>query len=144
LLYLRMTGREDLVDVVERYTKEQGLFRTDDTPDPQFNELIELDLATVEPSLAGPRRPEDRVSLPGLRENCRSAFPTTGGQKDAGKGGVAVAEAPTAVEVELDGEWVPLQDGSVVIAAITSCTNTSNPTVMVGAGLLAKHAVERG
>ena len=145
LRYLRLTAREEVVDLVERYTKEQGLFRTDETPDPQFNELIELDLATVEPSLAGPRRPEDRVPLPGLRENFQSAFPASGRrQKDAGQGGVAVAEAPTAVEVELDGQWVPLQDGSVVIAAITSCTNTSNPTVMVGAGLLAKHAVERG
>ena len=145
LRYLRLTARDDVVDLVERYTKEQGLFRTDETPDAQFNELIELDLATVEPSLAGPRRPEDRVPLPKLRENFRSAFPTSSaGHKDADTGGVAVAEAPAAVEVELDGEWVPLQNGSVVIAAITSCTNTSNPTVMVGAGLLAKHAVERG
>ncbi len=145
LRYLRLTAREEVVDLVERYSKEQGLFRTDETPDPKFNELIELDLATVEPSLAGPKRPEDRVALPGLRENFRAAFPTpSGGQKESGQGGVAVAPAPAAVEVDLDGERVPLRSGSVVIAAITSCTNTSNPTVMIGAGLLAKHAVERG
>ncbi len=148
LRYLRMTGREEVTDLVERYTKEQGLFRTDETPDPAFNELIELDLATVEPSLAGPKRPEDRVPLPNLRENFRTFFPAsssgTASQSEQSRGGVAVAPAPTAVEVELDGERVPLRNGSVVIAAITSCTNTSNPTVMIGAGLLAKHAVERG
>src|SRR5579859_116961 len=145
LRYLRLTGREDVVDLVERYTKEQGLFRTDATPDPQFSELIELDLSTVEPSLAGPRRPQDRVALPNLRENFRAAFPASpAAPKEASKGGVAVAPAPASVEVELDKERVALRNGSVVIAAITSCTNTSNPTVMVGAGLLAKHAVERG
>jgi aconitate hydratase len=146
LRYLRLTSRDEVVDLVERYTKEQGLFRTDETPDPQFSELIELDLSTVEPSLAGPRRPQDRVPLPNLRSNFQSAFPTpsSAAQKDDGKGGVAVAPAPAAVEVEVDSERVPLHNGSVVIAAITSCTNTSNPTVMVGAGLLAKHAVERG
>ncbi len=144
LRYLRLTGREDVVDLVERYTKEQGLFRTDETPDPQFSELIELDLATIEPSLAGPRRPQDRVPLPDVRQNFRSAFPSAATRADGGRGGVSVAEAPAAVEVSLDSERVPLRNGSVVIAAITSCTNTSNPTVMVGAGLLAKHAVERG
>ncbi len=145
LRYLRLTGREEVVDLVERYTKEQGLFRTDAMPDPQFSELIELDLSTVEPSLAGPRRPQDRVALPRLRENFRAAFPASPAvSKEASKGSVAVAPAPAAVEVELDEERVPLRNGSVVIAAITSCTNTSNPTVMVGAGLLAKHAVERG
>jgi aconitate hydratase len=141
LRYLRLTGRESMVDLVERYTKEQGLFRTDDTPDPQFNELIELDLSTVEPSLAGPRRPQDRVALPKVRESFHSVFPTPA---STSQGGTAVAEAPVALEVSLDNERVPLRNGSVVIAAITSCTNTSNPTVMVGAGLLAKHAVERG
>jgi aconitase A len=146
LRYLRLTGRESVVDLVERYTKEQGLFRTDQTPDPQFSELIELDLSTVEPSLAGPKRPQDRVPLPNVRENFRSVFPTPSSahQTDGGKGSVAVAPAPAAVEVSLDSERVALRNGSVVIAAITSCTNTSNPTVMVGAGLLAKHAVERG
>ncbi|HLW00531.1 MAG TPA: aconitate hydratase AcnA [Ktedonobacterales bacterium] len=146
LRYLRLTGRESMVDLVERYSKEQGLFRTDDTPDPQFNELIELDLSTVEPSLAGPRRPQDRVALPRVRDSFRSVFPPPAAaiQRNGTEGEVAVAEAPAAVEVSLDSERVPLRNGSVVIAAITSCTNTSNPTVMVGAGLLAKHAVERG
>ncbi len=146
LRYLRLTGRESIVDLVERYTKEQGLFRTDDTPDPQFNELIELDLSTVEPSLAGPRRPQDRVALPQVRDSFRSVFPPPAAtvQRNGTEGEVALAEAPAAVEISLDSERVPLRNGSVVIAAITSCTNTSNPTVMVGAGLLAKHAVERG
>src|SRR5579871_360188 len=146
LRYLRLTGRESMVDLVERYSKEQGLFRTDDTPDLQFNELIELDLSTVEPSLAGPRRPQDRVALPRVRDSFRSVFPPPAAaiQRNGTEGEVAVAEAPAAVEVSLDSERVPLRNGSVVIAAITSCTNTSNPTVMVGAGLLAKHAVERG
>ncbi len=146
LRYLRLTGRDNVVDLVERYTKEQGLFRTDKTPDPQFNEVLALDLSTVEPSLAGPRRPQDRVALPNVRTNFRAAFPTppSGPQAAAAQSGIAVAEAPPAVEVSLDAERVPLRNGSVVIAAITSCTNTSNPTVMVGAGLLAKHAVERG
>jgi aconitate hydratase len=144
LRYLRLTGREDVVDLVERYTKEQGLFRTDETPDPQFNELIELDLSTVEPSLAGPRRPQDRVALPRVRDSFRAVFPTAASAAQSSQSATAVAEAPAAVEVSLDSERVPLRNGSVVIAAITSCTNTSNPTVMVGAGLLAKHAVERG
>ncbi len=146
LRYLRLTGRESIVDLVERYTKEQGLFRTDDTPDPQFNELIELDLSTVEPSLAGPRRPQDRVALPQVRDSFRSVFPPPAAtvQRNGTEGEVALAEAPAAVEISLDSERVPLRNGSVVIAAITSCTNTSNPTVMVGAGLLAKNAVERG
>jgi aconitase A len=146
LRYLRLTAREDVVDLVERYTKEQGLFRTDETPDPQFSELIELDLSTVEPSLAGPRRPQDRVALPNVRGNFYSAFPAPAAavHRNGDEGEVAVAPAPTAVEVQLDSERVSLRNGSVVIAAITSCTNTSNPTVMVGAGLLAKHAVERG
>jgi aconitate hydratase len=146
LNYLRLTGRESIVDLVERYTKEQGLFRTDETPDPQFSELIELDLSTVEPSLAGPRRPQDRVALPNVRDSFHAVFPTPVAaiQRNGTEGEVAVAEAPAAVEVSLDAERVSLRNGSVVIAAITSCTNTSNPTVMVGAGLLAKHAVERG
>jgi aconitate hydratase len=146
LRYLRLTGRESIVDLVERYTKEQGLFRTDDTPDPQFSELIELDLSTVEPSLAGPRRPQDRVPLPKMRDSFYSVFPTptAATPRNGTEGEVAVAEAPAAIEVSLDSERVPLRNGAVVIAAITSCTNTSNPTVMVGAGLLAKHAVERG
>ncbi len=152
LTYLRMTNRDAAhLDLVERYTKEQSLFRTDDTPVPDFSELLELDLDTIEPSLAGPRRPQDRVSLPGLGENFRSAYPQVFGDGAANgsgdsSGGTAVAIVPprTAVEIEVGNQRIEVDHGSVVIAAITSCTNTSNPSVMVGAGLLAKKAVERG
>ncbi|HLG70803.1 MAG TPA: aconitate hydratase AcnA [Chloroflexota bacterium] len=129
LRYLRLTGRPaELVDLVERYTKEQGLFRTPGSADPQFTELVELDLGTVEPSLAGPRRPQDRVGLSGVRQNFHDAFPN--GQ--------------TGVDIEIGSERAHVANGSVAIAAITSCTNTSNPSVLIGAGLLAKRAVERG
>ncbi len=143
LRYLRLTGRDaNLVDLVERYTKEQGLFRTDETPAPTFNELLELDLGSIEPSMAGPRRPQDRVALGGVRDNFRTAYKDR--YEGANDGGAAVAvKAPTAT-VKMDGEEVELTHGAVAIAAITSCTNTSNPSVMIGAGLLAKHAVERG
>ncbi|HZS86402.1 MAG TPA: aconitate hydratase AcnA [Chloroflexota bacterium] len=135
LRYLRMTGRPDeTLDLVERYTKQQGLFRTDETPDPQFDEVLELDLATVEPSLAGPRRPQDRVPLSGAAQSFRTAYP------DALNG----ASDKAAAEISVADERATLNNGAVVIAAITSCTNTSNPMVMVGAGLLAKKAVERG
>jgi aconitase A len=161
LRYLRGTGRdESLVQLVERYTKEQGLFRTDATPDPEFDDLIELDLATIEPSLAGPLRPQDRVPLAGVKQTFRAAFAerlalsSSNGQalqRLADEGGKADAPrlddehlTPHAAAVDLDGEEVKLTHGAVAIAAITSCTNTSNPSVMVGAGLLAKHAVERG
>jgi len=129
LNYLRFTNRPpDLVALVEAYTKEQGLFRTDATPDPVFAETLELDLATVVPSLAGPKRPQDRVNLPDVRANFKTAFPAPGKK----------------VAVQMNGHPVDLENGAVVIAAITSCTNTSNPSVMVAAGLLAKKAVERG
>jgi aconitate hydratase len=148
LRYLDVTGRSrEHIDLVERYAKEQGLFRVDGSATPRFTELLELDLAMVEPSLAGPKRPQDRVSLPKVWESFTSAFAKPrkpepdaisrlndeGGPID-GRGAVAVVEKPT----------VKLQDGCVVISAITSCTNTSNPSVMVAAGLLAKKAVERG
>src|SRR6059058_3219531 len=155
LRYLRMTGRPaELIDLVDRYTKEQGLFRTDATPDPLFDEVLELDLATVEPSLAGPRRPQDRVALPDAPRSFHEAFPNAfvgvprpskSVQRFDWEGGTVneaeessepvVTKEPRApgVEVQLDGERVPVGNGSVVIAAITSCTNTSNPTVMVGA-----------
>ena len=133
LRYLRLTGRdENTVDLVERYCKEQGLFRTDDSPEPSFSETLELDLATVEPSMAGPRRPHDRVPLPGVAQSIRQFFPKAFETRDG------------RAEVELDGVKAELGQGAVVIAAITSCTNTSNPAVMVAAGLLAKKAVERG
>jgi len=141
LNYLRFTGRDpELVDLVERYYKEQGLFRTDDTPEPEFSVVLELDMSTVEPSLAGPRRPQDRVPLGKVREAFRIALRDYFGKGEeapaapAAGGGVAVATR----------QATELTHGSVVIAAITSCTNTSNPSVMVGAGLLAKKAVERG
>jgi aconitate hydratase len=125
LHYLRNTGRGDAAALVERYGKEQGLFRTDADPDPAFSERLELDLSAVEPSLAGPRRPQDRVALPGVRASLTEAF------------GDRMAKVPPHAPGE------PTH-GSVVIAAITSCTNTSNPSVMVGAGLLARKAVEAG
>jgi aconitate hydratase len=120
--YLALSGRpEELVDLVERYTKEQGLFRTDEMPDPIFTDTLELDMRTVVPSMAGPQRPQDRVLLGGVSASFRKALP---------------AHTPAA-ESEFG-------NASVVIAGITSCTNTSNPSVMVGAGLLAKKAVEKG
>jgi aconitate hydratase len=144
LEYLRMTNRPaELIHLVERYTKEQGLFRTDDAPMPEFSEMLELDLSTVEPSMAGPRRPQDRVSLSGVPENFRTAYPPRSDAGGGSGGGTAVLER-NKVEITLDGLKTEMGDGSVAIAAITSCTNTSNPSVMVAAGLLAKKAVERG
>jgi aconitate hydratase len=142
--YLRFTGREPSeVALVETYAKAQGLFRTDATPDAVYSDTLGLDLSTVVPSLAGPRRPQDRVALSQARSSFAGALPDLqkGLKKPAasagggtGPGGAAVAEAVAA----------DLEHGSVVIAAITSCTNTSNPSVMIGAGLVAKKAVERG
>jgi aconitate hydratase len=124
--YLKTTGRPaELIDLVDRYTKAQGLFRTADSPIPTFTELLELDLGTIEPSVAGPRRPQDRVPLAQINRSFVDNFPPQ-------------EERPSAPSSPR------LEDGSVVIAAITSCTNTSNPSVMVAAGLLAKRAVERG
>jgi aconitate hydratase len=129
LAYLRFTARnEDQVKLVEAYTKEQGLFRTDATPDPIFSDKLELDLATVVPTMAGPKRPQDSVRL----TDAKASF-----EKSLGA-------APKSVSVQNNGDRFDLADGSVVIAAITSCTNTSNPSLMLGAGLLAKKAVERG
>jgi aconitate hydratase len=129
LAYLRFTGRhEDQVKLVEAYTKDQGLFRTDATPDPIFSDTLELDLASVVPTMAGPKRPQDSVPL----ANAKSAFEKS------------FSEPPRHASVQNNGDKFDLADGSVVIAAITSCTNTSNPSLMLGAGLLAKKAVERG
>ena len=191
LRYLRMTGRaEEVIARVEAYTKEQGLFRTDESPEPAFSQSLSLDLGTVVPSVAGPKRPQDRVAISDLRDSFRAAFPSDLHAHD----GTAIPEpevpaativeeasaesfpasdppsfaqgpdaytepAPSpamevrlppadahyrAVDVDMDGERFKLRSGSVVIAAITSCTNTSNPTVMVAAGLLAKKALDRG
>ncbi len=184
LKYLRGTGRdEELVDLVERYYKEQNLFRTDDTPEPRFSETLELELDTVEASLAGPRRPQDRISLADMNNSFQDVLAemtgangsngangSDGNAYDAADeesmeasdtpnpdiqdedpprkmGGSEVEDPPAdenTVTVTLDGEEAYLKHGSAVIAAITSCTNTSNPSVMIGAGLLAKRAVEKG
>ncbi len=142
LAYLRKTGRSPAeVDLVERYSKEQGLFRTPATPDPVFTDTLELDLATVEPSLAGPKRPQDRVALSAMKESFRKAL--TAPVKERGFG-LAAEDTGKAVTLEVRGKKAELRHGSVVIAAITSCTNTSNPSVMLGAGLLARKAVRRG
>ncbi len=142
LRYLRLTGRpEELIERVERYTKEQGLFRTADTPDPVFTDTLELDLSTVEPVIAGPKRPQDRIYLRAAKPAWKKALT---GPKGLHGFGVAQEEVDKAVDIDIQGQKVTLRHGSVVIAAITSCTNTSNPSVMVGAGLLAKKAVEKG
>jgi len=142
LRYLADTGRpEELIDLVERYCKEQGLFRTDDTPDPVFSAILELDMTSIVPSLAGPKRPQDRLPLTELKKQFRPMLTAPVGKAGFG---LQPAEAGRAVQVEHEGERFNLKHGDVVIAAITSCTNTSNPSVMLAAGLLAKKAVERG
>src|SRR4051812_28786690 len=171
LKYLRLSGRsENHVALVEAYTKAQGLFRTDETPDPVFTDTIELDLSTVEPSLAGPRRPQDRVPLSKASSMFRDAL-AIDLEKLSTPAGVAADRKATAVSAEPElskalsrqegeggnqpqfGEAIEctwnnktftLRHGAVVIAAITSCTNTSNPSVMLAAGLLARNAVQKG
>ena len=171
LKYLRMTGRPEAhVKLVDSYTKEQGLFRTDSTPDPVFSDTLELDLGSVEPSLAGPKRPQDRVPLRSAKSMYREALQadlaklgattSAGDAKRASQVGGATASSGAAVmvadeeeatageqsgvRVEYKGEAFTLRHGAVVIAAITSCTNTSNPAVMLAAGILARNAVKRG
>ena len=153
LRYLTGTGRDPaLVARVERIAREQGLFRTDDTPDPQYTSTMELDLATIEPSVAGPRRPQDRIALTDVRSAFDRDLPGlvpaghsltgdggTGGGTHGGGTSLATAARRT-VEIEMDGERMEIGDGTIVVAAITSCTNTSNPSVMVGAGLMARKA----
>ena len=142
LRYLVGTGRsEELVDLVERYCKEQGLFHTVDTPDPVFIDTLELDMSTVVPSLAGPKRPQDRVALSAMKSQWTNGLTAPVGSKSFG---LKPEQAESKVTVEDEGSQFELTHGAVVIAAITSCTNTSNPSVMIGAGLLAKNAVERG
>jgi aconitate hydratase len=145
LRYLRFSGRpETLVRLVEAYFKEQGLFHTADAAEAQYSDTLQLDLQTVEPSLAGPTRPQDRVNLRASKKSFADALQVMLG-KAAPKGATESAPAPvTYVPVTLDGHAYEMHHGSVVIAAITSCTNTSNPSVMMAAGLLAKKAVERG
>ena len=163
LRYLRLTGRsEEQIALVEAYSREQGLFHDEKTPEAEYSELLTLDLATVEPSLAGPKRPQDRVVLSQAGESFQKALPSLMKPKPAAA--TAAVPATPAAKWEQEGgnpiaigvedpkvqEHVPasvkyaLQHGSVVIAAITSCTNTSNPSVLIAAGLLAKKAVEKG
>jgi aconitate hydratase len=153
LKYLSETGRGAIVDLVERYTKEQGLFRTDADAEPTFSEVVDLDLSAVEPSLAGPKRPQDRVSLPGVWDSFLQAFrdrlsPEPDEEDVARLENEGDGPEPALDERRLGSIPHPGRDGlghgSVVIAAITSCTNTSNPSVMVAAGLLARNAVEAG
>ncbi len=196
LRYLRMTGRPDeVIERVEAYTKAQGMFRTDASPEPLFSESLSLDLSTVVPSLAGPKRPQDRVALSDMRTSFRAAFPNglhthengavhehadseadepLGTVDEASDDSFPASDPPSytrdpeagenaeagpsrhdpeplpadahykATEVSFDGQVHKIRTGSVVIAAITSCTNTSNPTVMVAAGLVARNAVARG
>ena len=141
LRYLRRTGRNDQAALVERYGKEQGLFRTDAAKDPIFSDTLALDMDTVEPSLAGPKRPQDRVALAQMKTQFAQAL--TAPVKERGFGLTAADLARTGT-VEMNGKKTEIGHGAVVIAAITSCTNTSNPSVMLGAGLLAKKADERG
>ncbi|MDP2654188.1 MAG: aconitate hydratase AcnA [Candidatus Omnitrophota bacterium] len=141
LAYMRMTGRKKTdVDLLERYTKEQGMFYGRDSKDPEFTDTLALDLGNVEPSLAGPKRPQDRVSLKDMKNNFKISL--TAPVAERGFGLEPAALAQTAM-VE-NGQKATLSHGAVVIAAITSCTNTSNPSVLIGAGLLAQKAVARG
>jgi aconitate hydratase len=134
LEYLAFTGRSpQQVRLVEAYARAQGLFRVAGAPEAAYSQVVTLDLASVVPSLAGPSRPQDRVPLPGVQASYRGLHAPLAAKREAARGGVAVAQAPGTVA-----------DGSVVIAAITSCTNTSNPSVLVAAGLVARKAVERG
>jgi aconitate hydratase len=142
LKYLSLTGRPaELIELVERYSKEQNLFRTEATPDPVFTDQLELDLSIVEPSLAGPKRPQDRVPLNEMKRNFRESLSAPKVSRGFELSHEAIAQKAT---VGTNGSQAEISHGAVVIASITSCTNTSNPSVMLGAGLLAKKAVERG
>jgi aconitate hydratase len=158
IAYLRFTGRpKDQVALVEAYSKEQGLFRTSETPDPVFSDTLELDLGSVEPSLAGPKRPQDRVPLPEVRKTYRKELAGmlpkdftsldathVGKWLDEGEAHESLSSALRTASVFSKEATFTMGHGAVVIAAITSCTNTSNPSVLIAAGLVAKRAVERG
>ncbi|MBK7730722.1 MAG: aconitate hydratase AcnA [Gammaproteobacteria bacterium] len=153
LKYLQLTGRGASVERVERYTREQGLFRTDDDAEPDFSEVLDLDLSRIEPSMAGPKRPQDRVTLAGVAQSFKSGISGAAAapipklisrlDNESDTEAANVLQAPPERLREPDAATA-LTHGSVVIAAITSCTNTSNPSVMIAAGLLAKKAVEAG
>jgi len=140
--YMRLTGRpEEYIDLTERYAKEQGMFLTPGAPEPEFTDVMELDLSTVEPALAGPKRPHDRVPLSQVGPTYRSMLTAPVGPRGMG---LKEEELSRTSIVHSEGHEETIGHGAVVIAAITSCTNTSNPSVMLGAGLVAKKAVERG
>jgi aconitate hydratase len=142
LQYLLRTNRDSRhVEMVERYCKEQGLFRTDETPDPIYHDVVELDLSTVEPSMAGPMRPQDRVVLRDIKMSFNDVLRAP---VDSRGFGLSEEEIARKASIRDNGSTSEIGHGSVVISAITSCTNTSNPSVMVAAGLLAKKAVEHG
>ncbi len=143
LAYLRLTGRDAArVALVEAYARAQGLWREPGMV-PDFDVVLDLDLGSVEPSVAGPRRPQDRIAIGALRESFRAAYPGPGSEPGGVTPAGGASPYPTVI-VDSGGDRAEIRTGSVVIAAITSCTNTSNPTVMVGAGLLARNAVARG
>ena len=164
LKYLERTGRSpESIERIERYCREQHLFRTEETPDPDYTGVVELALEEVVPSVAGPRRPQDRVPLSELKDSFKTVLPNLipsgarrsiaeqNGSRWADEGGRSPAAAApvadggtTRAEVEYEGDRFTITDGTVVIAAITSCTNTSNPSVMIGAGLIARKAIELG
>ncbi|MFD1954510.1 aconitate hydratase AcnA [Paenibacillus thailandensis] len=141
--FLRQTGRtEEQIKLVEAYYKAQGMFRTDDTPDPTFTDVLELDLSTIVPSLAGPKRPQDRIELTSMKQAWNDTVRTP-----VEKGGYGLSDSKIEEVVEVrhhNGKVSKMGTGAVVLAAITSCTNTSNPSVMVAAGLVAKKAVAHG
>lgn len=141
LKYMKRTGRpQELIDLIENYTKAQGLFRTDDTPDPEFASTLELDLGEVETSLAGPKRPQDRIVLTKMKETFNNALTSN----DPTMGFNLTQEMLANKGIYKNGQQFEMKHGDVVIAAITSCTNTSNPSVMLGAGIVAKKALEKG
>jgi aconitate hydratase len=133
--YMKLSGRDDAqCELVEAYAREQGMWREDGQPDALYTDILELDMGTVEPSIAGPKRPQDRIALSAAATSYEKILADTVVNREAGGSGIA----------RLDGEDVSIDDGSILIAAITSCTNTSNPTVMVAAGLVARNAAAKG
>ncbi len=142
LAYMRLTGRPDeLVELVEAYTKAQGLWRDSDQPEPSFTQVMEINLSEIVPSLAGPKRPQDRVALTDVKAKFKHALITPRAENGFG---ISPEEIGRTETVQINGNTAEIGHGSVVIAAITSCTNTSNPFVMLSAGLVAKKAVEKG
>ena len=142
LRYMRLTGRSPAqVELVETYAKTAGLFHTSDTPEPTFTDVVEVDMSSIRPSVAGPKRPQDRIELDALKSQWSTMLTAPMGPQGMD---IDAQAADTKVEVETEGQSYELRHGDIVLAAITSCTNTSNPSVMVGAGLLARKAVARG